>query len=358
MLKGLVWARPAARLLRVLSPLWCSTAVWVLGEFICRLTEVKSVRIMLPAGNLVFQDYAISATSAAFVAKDYQARVTWGIAELLVVLTSLVAIGLGARIIFSALRRESLALKTIFGALILAESWVGKQVSPPFPKEAFTFRAHDPNATLYPVIDSLVQHTLAKPGYLSSADPGITIPRMMDLVGWPPTVAMVLIGLGFCAVLLRPLQSRSPALEEDLRLAGQQVKWLLYAGAGLLVSGVSAVTAFYLWPVVFVPPEAPAAVTSAETIKSVAAVVALATGSIDSLLLLGVFLPAAYHLHKCAERLVSSQEVAPGDREKWLEEKRLALSPAQQLKPILAVLSPLLAGGSASALINIFVGGG
>jgi len=313
---------------------------------------------MLPTGVVHFTDYKTSSLDAGFVAADYRARVSWGIAGFFAILASAIAIIVGCVAIKRAARGRPWRVGA-FAFLFVSLTLIGKTMAPPFPRACGlgVLFAVSSGQRFYPVIDEALRNTLASPNYFIGP---IAVLDLQNWLGWPAILASTSMILGFCAILFYALDRRQPASENELRWAIDQSRRLLFVSAAVLVSGVSALTALYLWPLVFVAgtPGSAQAVANAEAIKEVAIVMSLSTGSLYSLFLLTSFFPAAYYLDRAVRELATAGGVLPTGLEEWLQEHSLTLSPMTELKPILAVLSPLVAGGSASALINLFTSGG
>lgn len=160
----------------------------------------------------------------------------------------------------------------------------------------------------------------------------------------------LLLTFAASATLLDPASGNRDT--EHLKRQARRLRHVLYAGAAVLIAGSAQAAAMHRLPVAYLnEPWAHALEAAAQT-------AALATGTLWTLFLAAVYLPAATILR---ERFVrEAREALPeaGDAEhkKWLADHGLDLSPAQQLKRVVAVLGPLLTSLPLAGLFDLLAG--
>jgi hypothetical protein len=143
-----------------------------------------------------------------------------------------------------------------------------------------------------------------------------------------------------------------PRSAPDLRLQATRLQKILYAGAAILVVGCLHVAAIHNLPLPFLDPDAREAVREAG--KGIVA----ATGLLWTLLLLGIFLPAAAVLRSDALGVADRQGLKPTDPNlrDWLKDQQLDYPLAKQIRHLVAALAPLLAGGPGAVLLDVVTG--
>ena len=126
---------------------------------------------------------------------------------------------------------------------------------------------------------------------------------------------------------------------------------MLYAGAAVLVTGVIQTTAMHRLPI-------PLLGDDGESLQQIAAALAVAMGTLGTLLLLAIYLPAAQILRTRALELAAGATGVrqPSKLEGWLRERGMESSLPQQLTRLTAVLAPFLAGGPLMAALRAWLG--
>ncbi len=126
----------------------------------------------------------------------------------------------------------------------------------------------------------------------------------------------------------------------------------LFVGATMLVAGVVHSNALHQLPGVLLDQEA------AENWDQMLQGLSASTGAIWTFLLLGIFGPSFYILRERARSLAlaSGEETTPQSIDEWLAEKGLKIQLPQILAQVIALLSPLIAGGPAAPLLHLVTG--
>ena len=269
--------------------------------------------LRLGIGDWIWTDRRDGATPA-----DLLARLSWGMTALLLLIVwavavvwMLVSIHQALRTRHTAARRGWLAVATVLAAGVMIRVGTG-----------------DP-LTLPPVLPAL-ETAFDRLGLAG----GLEILSLWNGMG---AAAALLLVFGLCTNLAaRPAEDAAPA--DHLKDQQRRARHLLYAGAAVLVTSVIQTAALHRLPLAFLD------AAGQESMLRLAKGVASAQGGLWTLLLLGIFLPSAYVLHRQALHL--ARDLAPGaDPQSWLAEQGLATSIRQQLGSLSAMLSPFLAGG-------------
>lgn len=160
---------------------------------------------------------------------------------------------------------------------------------------------------------------------LQKIDHGAAVRRFIDtfnilVLGASP----FLLAIGAVAVLqVEPCLPGESTRRLEERM--HELNTLLYFGAGLLVAGVLEVWAFYSWPAAYLP------ATEAEEFFKLGSTMSSAAGALYSLLLISIYLPAAFVLRR---NLPAAPSTSEGGAVEWLA----------PLARFTAMIAPLLAG--------------
>lgn len=256
------------------------------------------------------------------------ARITWALSGVLFMLAWLVGAAALVYITATALRRASSLCRLASGAL-LAVAVVGLA----------TWR----NPLTLPRLEPILLETFDQMNLASGE-------RLLYLVNGLALLAAVLIVLASTALLVGSDREAEDAGRLRARL--RSLRLALYLGAAILVAGVLHAVAVHQLPLPLLEQDAASVLDRAG--KSVSA----AMGLLWTLLLLGIYAPAALILRQDALRLAQAATATDSEssRSEWLSKNHLAVPLWQQLTSLLAILAPLLAGGPGATLIEILVG--
>ncbi len=119
------------------------------------------------------------------------------------------------------------------------------------------------------------------------------------------------------------------------------LQFLLFLGAAILVIGVLNVRQLLLWPVGFL------ADGDAENVKILVGGYSATLGFYWTMILVALYLPSTLALRHDSRLLArrALRDASPKERRKWLSEEKLTPSVTAQLSHLLALVSPVLAGG-------------
>jgi hypothetical protein len=174
------------------------------------------------------------------------------------------------------------------------------------------------------------------------------------LAGAVPILGLITAG---CCVLA-PSTNASSSEVEDLKSQMRELKTLVGMGSTLMVAGVLHMVVWLQWPAALVQD-----VRMSGAISNFSQAMGLYWGATFSLVIAAFYLPAARGIHRRAEASYRTETDEPNESglQEWLKRNGLALAPAQQMPPLLAMFAPLLAEpiGSmlAKASVSSIVGG-
>jgi len=254
-------------------------------------------------------------------ASRYSGRITWGFLMMTYMLLSLaamaVAFGLTYKIFSDWDKRPfmwaliTLALSTAFGVSL------------------YRFKE------LYmPILKELIEKTVI-------VDMGaiVQVTNRVNSIGFAVSFALVLAS---CAILLPPHNNSSPDGLKELSKRMNYLRLVLYVGTLLLVVGVLLMRSIFQWSLAFIP--------QTEGGDGVNKIVEVFTSSIVAaeagfytLILAGVYLPAAFILQWRARSLQGLPEVT-SEKDKVLHDYGLTFSFTESLPRIVAILGPFLVG--------------
>lgn len=195
------------------------------------------------------------------------------------------------------------------------------------------------------------------PGFrLMSGTIGRTLPDIVkynvlfDALGL--TVGVVL-AVAACAAIRRDAAQDT---EESLSRRMWLLRRVLYAGAAALVVSVAWLSVTLNWAGSFLPG---ADTPAGKEVSTLIAGIVNSLGISYTLLLAALYLPAALVLRGRTHALAVARQQPPDKRDEWLKARGLALSYAEYLPRLVAVLAPLLVGPVADLVKNVLnVGGG
>lgn len=165
-------------------------------------------------------------------------------------------------------------------------------------------------------------------------------------------VGAALLLLAAATACLSPRGDATPdARAEHLRCQLGRLRRVLYFGAGVLVAGTLQTAALHHLPV-------PLFIETADQVAmaKLAQGLSVATGSLWSLALLAIYLPAMLAIRQRSWRLAEAargQEADVTTAEAWLEKHGLTSSWNAQVGRLAALLGPFLASGPAAALFEV-----
>lgn len=168
--------------------------------------------------------------------------------------------------------------------------------------------------------------------------------RLFDSMSLTATICLAFAA---CATLWQHRVNEAPT-EEDVARRATLLRYVLYVGAALLAMSVLRLSATLTWGASFLTPDSEAGRSVATLVSGISS----SLGAYFTLLMLGMYLPAAMLLRGRARRLAEGETAA--DKDKWLSDRGLALSFADYLPRVIALLGPLLAGPVGELLGHVF----
>jgi hypothetical protein len=163
------------------------------------------------------------------------------------------------------------------------------------------------------------------------------VTNLTNSIGFASSFALVIAS---CAILLPPYKDSSPKGLRELSIRMNYLRIVLYVGTLLLVVGVLLMRSIFQWSLAFIP----------QTEKGVEKIVESFTSSIVSaeagfytLILAGVYLPAAFILQWRARSLKGLPDQT-SEKDKVLHSYGLTFSFTESLPRIIAILGPFLVG--------------
>lgn len=329
-LERLAWSNAACFL-----PVVAAVAVLAPATYLNRVIDVGSGRLALPRDVVI----DLEARDLAVVARDLLARVNWSIGAMVVLATCVAVVGFAGFVVVRALRGwagrqylgAALGLLTVAGLLAGAVAAGGEE-----------WLLTEPRVTA-----QLLDATLEAVGLRQVVDVQLRLRSLMYL-----GVAALLAG--FSALLAVPHRSsdRDPGAEPaELATRNRWLRWLLYAGAAMLVTTVLEIHLYYGWTGAFL------ADADGQLVHKISRGIALTLGNLFSLLLISLYLSAAAVQRCRALSLVRREEpeASPAQHGQMLAEKGLGLSPLGELTRLAVTVSPLLAGSSLTTLLDLLV---
>ena len=130
--------------------------------------------------------------------------------------------------------------------------------------------------------------------------------------------------------------------ERCIRERIELLRLVLAVGTGLLVVDVIREDALLRWAVAFIDPSNK---TATAVVQSLASTIVAGRGVQGTALLAAIYLPAAFVLRGQVWRTVPASITTVPEASQWLQDRALvAPSTVAQLRPVIAVLLPLITG--------------
>lgn len=157
--------------------------------------------------------------------------------------------------------------------------------------------------------------------------------RLLDALSFTGTLAMAVAA---CATIWK--WNAADETEAQLKQRVNLLKPILYVSAATLAIAVFRISATHGWAASYLPPES----NIGKSVASLVSGIVASMGTLFTLLVAGIFVPAAVVLRARIRDLATREQ--PKDPDGWLASHGLALSFSQSVRGVLALLTPLLAG--------------
>ncbi len=309
-----------------LAPLVGFVGVLALSTWFNQATAVDSIDLAVSELGWASRD-----PGPASATKDLLARLTWGASALVYTVAWLASFWVVLGVVRESLadrpkgfRRAAFGVATLLPVAVLV---VGQRGNP----------------LTIPAVRPMLEEAFLRMGIDSG-------PYLLHLfMGFGLSTAVLLV-LGASATLAFPASGRQGV--EHLRGQTQRLRRMLYAGAAVLVTAVIQTGAMHQLPMPLVAED------QGEIVRQISQGLSAAMGTVWSLVLLAIYLPAAKVLRDRALELArrATGEPLRPKQEAWLKEHGMETSLGQQLARVSAVLSPFLTGGPLMAALNLLGG--
>jgi hypothetical protein len=177
----------------------------------------------------------------------------------------------------------------------------------------------------------------------------IELPSVIAVSNWiialSYTSAFLLVLLS--SAILWPVEKERQTSEAEISKRTKLLRVLLYTGMVQLVTSTLRLSTTFHWATSFLPldDKNPASGPLIKAVVGLATTLTYIEAATYTLILVAVYLPAILILRSRACKLITSDEFqAEPAREKWLQERGLALSISVYIPRLVALLAPLLAG--------------
>jgi len=155
------------------------------------------------------------------------------------------------------------------------------------------------------------------------------------------------IALLAAASFLLLMNAEGELASSDVRARLGSLDALLMLAAGLLVLGALEVRALYEWPGSYV------AEALAKKLSGVAAAAATGVGTVYSVVLCAIYVPAAVLLRQVASRYAASPAIAPDKKAAWIQDAGIADRVGERFLRLATTLGPAIAGGPIASLLGL-----
>lgn len=302
-----------------LAPFGGLVAVHVLYRRLYALTGVGAVELEVPATGW----RALPGPEAAVA--DMGARLTWGFAALAFVVAFVAALVVCLHVIWRAsagtTRITLMGLSLLGGAAGIVTGLAGNPLT--LPKVADD------------LIAGFTKMGIADGAFLLHLFNGLAM----------ASAALLTFAAASTLVLARGRETDAPMLQRQAR----RLRHVLYAGAAVLIAGSTTTATMHRLPIAYLNEPWSRAF---ETFSQVSAI---AAGTLWSFFLVAIYLPSALILRSRFAHLAQAALPRANDRERrqWITDHGLDLSPAQQLKRLVAVLGPVLSSLPLAGLFEL-----
>jgi len=157
--------------------------------------------------------------------------------------------------------------------------------------------------------------------------------RMVDALSLTGTLSLAVAA---CATIWQ--HDATDETEAELKRRVNLLKPVLYVSAATLAIAVLKSSATHGWAASYLLPESDIGKSVVSLVRGIVA----SMGTLFTLLVAGVYVPAALLLRVRIRKLATREQ--PNDPDGWLVSHRLTLSFSQNVRGVIAVLGPLLAG--------------
>ncbi len=265
--------------------------------------------------------------------KESNARIKWGTISLLYLFASIFLIVISINIIRQFLTRLPLYVFVGTG-VFLAFVWFGYLV--------YGLSNNEPVSMIF----MFTFNTLAKSGRFDGGQLD-SIQAVIDSINIFATVIPVFAVIASCSTLV-PCVAQG---KEGANYYANQVRYLkdlLNAGSVMLLVGILHMSIWLRWPSAFLGDT-----KLVEDINNFSLAVSTFWGVAFTLLIAAYYIPSARILNRRAKAALADVYDDPAEVRQWLKENDLEMSTASQIREIVAISGPLLAGSLSTSFLGI-----
>jgi len=303
-------------------PLVCGVSAALLLIFLHSISGLNP----RPFPNIIWHTREEFVSSAELTARDVQSRISWGVSTAGLWSSAVAAVGVAVwAMAITTTPRERKWIPVFALALLLLLSGIG------YALDSFgMFFGRDLSSTLH---DGILLRDGRDIGFVT------TVGNTLVFIG------SVMLALSF-VVVLRP---RSDESLSSYRRRFDALRVILYTSAAILVMGTIEVFYLYDWPSALAVCE-----VQAVAIHKMARSMSAGAGTAGSILLAALYAPTAMLMSERSRGIAAaaSPESSRAEQDKWLMDEGLRTDTRKRVQDILAIVSPLIAGGGIAQLLN------
>lgn len=265
--------------------------------------------------------------------KESNARIKWGTISLLYLFASISLLVISINIIRKFLTR--LPLFVFVGtAIFLAFAWLGYLV--------YGLSNNKPVSMIFMfTFNTLTMSNRFEAGQLDS------IQAVIDAINIFATVVPVIGVIASCSTLV-PCMAQGRVGADYYANQMRYLKDLLNAGSVMLLVGILHMSIWLRWPSAFLGDA-----KLVEDINNFSLAVSTFWGVAFTLLIAAYYIPVARTLNRRAKAALADVYDDPAELKRWLKENDLEMSTASQIREIVAISGPLLAGSLSTSLLGV-----
>jgi hypothetical protein len=302
------------------------------GNAVCQPLRIENVLPSDDALSLLKTDNSLNEKTDAnrtLQATRYSGRITWVFLMLSYMLLSLAGLAVASSLIYKTFSDwGKRPFMWMLVALLLSA--------------ALGFSLHYFQDLYMPILKSLLLKTV-------KVDMGeiVEITNRVNSIGFTASFALVPAS---CAILLPPNKNSSPEGLKELSKRMNYLRLVLYVGTLLLVTGVLLMRSIFHWSLTFVARAGGA--DGFEKIEGLTSNIVSAEAGFYTLILAGVYLPAAFILQRRARSLQGLPK-EPSEKNQKLQDYGMTFSFRESLPRIVAILGPFLVGPIGDLVKNL-----
>ena len=188
--------------------------------------------------------------------------------------------------------------------------------------------------------------TLTTSGRFEAGQLG-SIQTVIDSINIFATVIPVVGVIASCSTVV-PCMAQGKEGADYCANQMRYLKELMNAGSAMLLVGILHMSIWLRWPAAFLGDK-----KLVEDINNFSLAVSTFWGVAFTLLIAAYYIPAARTLNRRAKAALADVYDDPHELREWLKENNLEMSTASQIREIVTISGPLLAGSLSTSLLGI-----